>query len=174
MLILFSAIILDDGTQTRFYKVMLKFFNSRRRLMVAAIVLLAGGVVFEEWHRAHARHHDPAGNLTGQAVDSVAEFSMPEINLGATVDLWANPGVPVYDTDITYANYVFQSAIHPEDFTRLATRSDNGANFTLPMTMSGNHIDYAHFSIGNFKANLTLTPFKARPEDLIPTQLKPG
>jgi hypothetical protein len=153
---------------------MLKFFNSRRRLIVAAIVLLAGGVVFEEWHRAHARHHYPPVNLPGQTVDPVAELSMPDMNFGATVDLWANPGVPVYDGDITYANYVFQSALHAEDFTRLAARSDHGENFTLPVTMSGNHIDYAHFSIGNFKANLTLTPFKARPEDLIPTQLKPG
>ncbi|HXI70462.1 MAG TPA: hypothetical protein VNN22_08925 [Verrucomicrobiae bacterium] len=154
---------------------MLKSFHFRRRLIAAAILLLTGGVVLEEWHRAHAsRHHHPPADLTSPAVDPVGEFSMTNANYEARVDLWANPGVPVYDTDISYANYVFQSAIHPEDFTRLATRSDHGENFTFPVTMTGNHIDYAHISIGNFKANLTLTPFKAKPEDLIPTQLKPG
>ena len=154
---------------------MLKVFNSRRRLIMAAIVLLVGGVVLEEWHRAGAaRHHFPATNPASPVVDPVAEFTMTNKNFGATVDLWANPGVPVYDTDISYANYMFESALHPEDFSRLATRTGNGENFTLPVTMSGKNIDYAHFSIGNFKANLTLTPTKAKPEDLFPTQFKPG
>ena len=35
-------------------------------------------------------------------------------------------------------------------------------------------IVYSLFSLGHFKATLNMTPVKARPEDLIPTQIKPG
>ncbi|MDD5140035.1 MAG: hypothetical protein PHY43_07240 [Verrucomicrobiales bacterium] len=33
---------------------------------------------------------------------------------------------------------------------------------------------YALFFLGNFKANLNMTPVKAKPAGLIPTQIKPG
>jgi len=64
------------------------------------------------------------GNLTA-GVWIVAEFSMPDINLGATLTC-GESGVPVYDTDITYANYVFNPP-SPEDFTRLPRAVNNGA-----------------------------------------------
>ena len=157
---------------------MMNIFRSRRRLIVAGIILLAGGVVFEEWHRAGtiAAHHDhyPPTELARAAVDASTEFVMTNKNFAANVDLWLNPGVPAYDADITYANYVFQSALRPVDFDRLSTRVTDLNNPVSFLTMVDKDITYSLFSIGSFKATFNMTPTKAKPEDLFPTQLKPG
>jgi hypothetical protein len=155
---------------------MMNVFRSRHRLIVAVIILLAGGVVFAEWHRAVAiaAHHFPSTELTNPAVDVSTEFVMTNKNYEATVDLWLNPGVPVYDTDISYANYMFESALHPVDYTQLpapVTEFNNPASF---VNVVHKDITYSLFTIGSFKATFNMTPTKAKPDDLFPTQLKPG
>jgi len=154
--------------------------SSRRRVVVAALILLAGGVVFEEWHRAgtitaHQPPH-PALALTDTADDAGTEFLLTNENFSAAVDLWQNPAVHTHVADITYANFVFQSELQlsPLDFDRLATRGDGGQSRALPLTVVDKDIIYSLFSLGKFKATLNLTPVKAKPEDLLPTQLKPG
>lgn len=151
-------------------------FRSRRRLILAGIILLAGGVVFEEWHRAGtiAVHHKSPTELANPPVDVSTEFVMTNQNYEATVDLWQNPGVPVYDTDISYANFVFQSAFRPVDFERLALPATDWKSPASFLTMVHKDIVYSLFSIGSFKATFNMTPTKAKPEDLFPTQLKPG
>lgn len=159
---------------------MMKAFNSRRRLLVAALILLAGGVIFEEWHRAAtvmAPHHPhPAMALTDTADDAGTEFLMTNSDYAAGIDLWLNPAVRTRDTEISYANFVFQSELHnsPLDFDRLVTRGDAGKSHPLPLTVIDKDVVYSLFSVGHFKATLNLTPVKAKPEDLIPTQIKPG
>ena len=159
---------------------MMKAFNSRRRLIVAAAILLAGGVVFEEWHRAGTitAHHPPhpAMALTDTADDAGTEFLLTNKEFAAGIDLWLNPAVRSLDTEISYANFVFQSELHilPTDFDRFATHGDDGKSHPLPLTMVDKDIIYSLFSIGKFKATLNLTPVKADPKDLIPTQIKPG
>ena len=159
---------------------MMKAFNSRRRLIVTGIILLAGGVIFEEWHRASTitAHHlpHPATELTDTANDAGTEFLMTNKNFEAAVDLWQNPAVRTHAGAITYANFVFQSELNafPVDFDRIAKRGDDWKSHALPFTMVDKDIAYALFSIGNFKATLNLTPVKADPKDLLPTQIKPG
>lgn len=156
---------------------MIKVFNSRRRVLVAGIILLAGGVVFEEWHRAATiMAHHPATELVDTADDAGTEFLMTNKNFEAAVNLWQNPVVRPHAANITYANFVFQSELHMSlaDFDRLATRDDAGSRTAPALTMVDKDIAYALFSVGNFKANVTLTPVKADPKDLIPTQVKPG
>jgi hypothetical protein len=170
------AILLKDRSQYRLYQIMPKFFNSGSSLIVATMFLVAGGLTFQKSHRASAARlpHtfvDPS-SLT---MEHPGVFNLTNADFAAQVNLWKNPGVPVYDTDFSYANYMFHSTLNTVDFAQLATRTpDNGQNFTLPVTMSGGHFDYAHFSIGDFKANLTLTPLRAKPDDFFPTLLKPG
>ena len=155
-------------------------FNSRRRVIVAALILLAGGVVFEEWHHAATlpAHHfpHPATALTDTADDAGTEFLMTNKNFAAAVDLWLNPAVRTHVANISYANFVFQSELHitPLDFDRVATRGDEGKSYKLPLMVVDKDIAYGLFSIGNFRATLNLTPVKADPKDLIPTQIKPG
>jgi hypothetical protein len=156
---------------------MTKVFNSRRRLIMAVSILLAGGVVFEKWHRAGtvtARY--PPTDLANAPTNSSTEFVMTNKNFEANIDLWLNPGVRTHVVNISYANFVFQSELHisPLDFDRLATRGDDGRSYALPFAMVDKDIIYSLFSLGSFKATFNLTPTKARPEDLFPTQLKPG
>ena len=159
---------------------MTKVFHSRRRLIAAAIILLCGGVIFEEWHRAGtlAGHHPAhaATELTDAADDAGTEFLLTNKNFEAGLNLWLNPAVRSRATAISYANFVFQSELHnaPLDFDRLATHGDVGNSHALPLTLVDKDIAYALFSIGSFKATLNLTPVKADPKDLIPSQLKPG
>jgi len=156
---------------------MMKVFNSRRRRIMTVMILLAGGVVFEEWHRAGTMaHHHPATKLTDTADEAGTEFLLTNSDYAAGINLWLNPAVRRRDTEISYANFVFQSELHilPEDFDRLATRGEGGKSYPLPLTMAGKDINYSLFSVGHFKASLNLTPVKAKPADLIPTQIKPG
>lgn len=161
-----------------FIDAMMNVFRSRHRLIVAAVILLAGGVVFEEWHRAGTHYPHEAAHLamavTLPTDDASTEFVMTNKDFEANVDLWLNPGVPAYDTDISYANFVFQSALHPVDYAQLAARPADENNPLPFLHMVDKDITYSLFSIGNFKATLNMTPVKARPEDLFPTQLKPG
>ncbi len=157
---------------------MMTVFNSRRRLILAAMILLAGGVVFEEWHRAGTFDHlpHPATQLTDTADDAGTEFLMTNQNFAAAIDLWQNPAMPTHVANVSYANFVFQSELHlsPLDFDRLAIRGDAGKSHALPVTVIDKDVVYSLFSLGHFKATLNLTPMKAKPEDLIPTQVKPG
>jgi hypothetical protein len=154
---------------------MLNVFHSRRRLLVAGILLLAGGVAFQQRHRATTPPHDyPPTELPEPVADVRTEFVMTNKNFAAQVDLWPNPGIPVYDTDISYANYVFQSALHPVDFAQLAAGVKDFNGPAPYRILAVKDPGYSLISIGTFKAGLTLTPTKAKPEDLFPTQLKPG
>ena len=175
-----AAIFLDAFPQTRFHWGMMNVFRSRSRLILAAMILLAGGVVFEEWHHAGtiSGHHlpHPALALADMPEDAGTEFLMTNKNFAAAVDLWQNPAIPTHVANISYANFVFQSELQlsPLDFDRLATRGDGGQSHALPLTVVDKNLVYALFSLGKFKATLNLTPVKAKPEDLLPTQLKPG
>lgn len=148
-----------------------------RRLPGAAIILLAGGVGYEAWHHPGTLPpHYPPTDLTTPAADVRTEFVMTNQNYEANGDLWLNPGVPVYATDISYANCVFPSdrRISPMDFDQLAIPASDWNRPAPFLTVVDKDITYPLFSIGNFKATLNLTPTKAKPDDLFPTQLKPG
>lgn len=154
---------------------MTKVFKFRRRWLVAGIILLAGGVVFEEWYRAATiAAHYPQTDLTHVVADNNTEFVLTNKNFSAAVDLWLNPGTLTYGADKSYADLMFKSDLRPANFDQLVTHAPGGESYTSFLTMADKDLTYALFSIGNFKATLNMTTVKPTPQAILPTQIKTG
>jgi hypothetical protein len=163
----------DGRSQTRLPDLMMNVFNSRRPVIVAAIILLAGGLAHEEWLRAGnmTAHYPP---VPAVPADAGSEFVMTNSNFAATVDLWLNPGTPAYEAARTFDNFVIESELNQADFDRLVTRGNDGRSAASFLTFTDKNINYALFSIGNFKTTLNLTPVNPDPQAVLPDGVKPG
>jgi len=155
-----------------------RLFNPRFRLLLAGIILLVGGIIFEEKHRAatHAHEH-PATPAPAAARPPVGlEFLTTKSGLETNLNLWFNPLVENHDDNLTYARVLFQSQLSDSAmaYERMG-RSVPGENFHLPtVNVADKSLNYSLFSIGNFSASLSLTPVLASPSAIIPTEIKPG
>jgi hypothetical protein len=172
-----TAIILDANSQTRFYGGVMKISRPRFRLILAGIILLVGGIVFEEKHRAATlnSHHIAAPELTYAVQREITDFPANN-NFGADVNLWFNPGRQIHDDDgVAYARVLFQSELSELEAYERIKPSLGDKKINLPsMNMADKSVNYSLFTIGNFTANLKLTPVLPTPQAIIPTEIKPG
>ena len=132
-----------------------------------------------ERHRAATppKHpHQPELSVTVTAFTN--EFDLSYKNFAAAVDLWPNHAFRTSDAEITYANYIFQSELHSTiPLSQLAAEGFNKRTHLIMSSSTDKDFAAALFSIGdfgNFKASLNLKLVKAKPDDPIPTQIKPG
>jgi len=153
----------------------MNIFNPRFRLLLAGIILLAGGIVFEEKHRAATIPHITPPELAYSVPADGAEFPATNKSFSDNVNLWFNPAREIHADDLTYARVLFQSelggaAAYDRVENRIASRKIN-----LPsMDVADKTVHYSLFSIGNFTASLQLTPILPTPQTIIPTEIKPG
>jgi len=155
-----------------------KIFNPRFRLLLAGIILLVGGIIYEEKHRAATHHqtHLITAQLTYTLPPDAREFVMTNSGLTTNLNLWFNPVRETHDDGLAYANVIFQSEL--TDATMAYERMERpmaGANFHLPsVNVADKSLNYSLFSIGHFSASLSLTPILTSPSAIIPTEIKPG
>jgi hypothetical protein len=171
-----AAIILAAHSQTRFHGRVKKTFHPRLPLLLAGIILLAGGIVYEEKHRAATTHHLQPTELAYSLPYAGAEFPATNQNFSDSANLWLNPAREIHDDDLTYARVLFQSELGDPAaaYDRVETRAADGKINLPSMDITDKSVNYSIFTIGNFTASLHLTPVLANPQSIIPTDIKPG
>ena len=174
-----AAIILDARSQTRFHYRVKNMFNPRFRLLLAGIILLVGGILFEEKHRAatHRQQHPTTPELSYALPTDGLEFVLTtNSGLETNLSLWFNPARETHNEGLAYANILFQSQLSDAAaaYERML-RPVAGENFHLPsVNVADKSLNYSLFSIGNFSASFSLTPVLASPQAILPTEIKPG
>jgi multidrug efflux pump subunit AcrB len=151
-------------------------FHPRFRLILAAIILLAGGIVYEEKHRAATIPHITPPELAYSVPYDGAEFPATNENFSDRVNLWFNPAQEIHADDLTYATVILQSELGDEAsaYDRVQTRVADGKINLPSVDITDKSVNYSIFTIGNFTASLHLTPVLANPQAIIPTEIKPG
>lgn len=158
---------------------MKNIFNPRFRLLLAGIILLAGGIIFAEKHRAATLHEHRlvTPELTYTLPQDGREFvTTTNSGLETNLSLWFNPVRETHDDGLAYANVLFQSEL--ADAAAAYDRMERplaGESFHLPsVNVADKSLNYSLFSIGKFSASLSLTPVLTSPSAIIPTEIKPG
>ena len=156
----------------------MNIFNPRFRLLLAGIILLAGGIVFEGKHRAATfhGHQITAPELTYAVPYDGAEFPATNKNFSDSVNLWFNPGREIHDDSLAYGGILLQSELGSAPMVYDWTEHpDAGEKIQpSPLTVADKAVHYSLFNLGNFSATLNLTPVLATPQAIIPTEIKPG
>jgi hypothetical protein len=156
----------------------MNIFKPRSRWILAGIILLVGGIVFEEKHRAATLHRHPIAppRLAYSLPDENAESAATNKNFSDSVSLWFNPDREIHDDDMAYASVLFQSALGNEPVVRDWTEHPDPDAKIHPssLTVDGKTINYSIFHAGNFTATLNLTPVLPNQQAIIPTEVKPG
>lgn len=154
---------------------MKKIFPPRFRLILAGIILLVGGIMFEEKHRAATLHHIVPPELTYASPANDAAVTAGNDIFSDSTNLWSTSPQEIPNDDLTYARVFFQSELGAAAaYDRVQNRvADQKIN--LPsMDIADKSVNYSIFTIGNFSASLHLTPVLPNPQALIPTDIKPG
>jgi hypothetical protein len=173
-----TAIILDANPQTRFHGGVMNISRPRFRLILAGIILLISGIIFAEKHHAATlnAHHIISPELTYTVPPDSAELSATNKSFSDSVNLWFNPAQEIHYDCMTYARVLFQSELvdTAAAYDRVETRNAD-RKINLPsMNIADKSVNYSLFTIGNFTANLNLTPVLPTPQAIIPTEIKPG
>jgi hypothetical protein len=144
----------------------------KRAWLIIGIILLLGGVVFEEKHRAETvkKHTFPA--ISTEQDPEEDTYLIPKSNFSGQVDLWGDPWVKTDDPDLTYASLAFKNGLKEASIEKFQARPDNGAEPVL--TVLDRQVAYALFELGGVKLKFNLKPAFPNPEALLPTRLDPS
>jgi hypothetical protein len=139
----------------------------KRALVFIAMILLAGGILFEEKHRAETlKNHLPPVVLRDPSAapetDNYTSFS-------DQVDLWGNPWAKPGDAGSSYAGLASQTNLPPTSFDQFQSKLDY--NTQPVMTVQDREFNYALFEAGGFTLFLDLRPTYPNPQALMPSHV---
>ena len=145
--------------------------NVKRPLILVGIILLAGGVVFEEKHRAATLiNHIAAPDLKY----SVLEVQSLATNntLSASVNLWNISPVKTGGAGLNYTRANFQPDLMPASIDKFQPLP---VNKTEPViTVMDREVAYALFASRDFTLTLDLKPEYSSPTSFMPSHIDPG
>lgn len=145
--------------------------STRRYIIVAGMILLLAGVIYEEKHHAATLKHQPSQNE--------AEYPLLDLVLGTTparfedtVDLWSPTGVKADNLSLPPGGFTFGNQPAPANLRQLQLK--NGAAGGEPMlTVEDRELQYALFSLGNFTLKLDLKPVYETADAWLPSRVTP-
>jgi hypothetical protein len=139
----------------------------KRAWVFIGIILLVGGILFEEKHRAETiKNHLPPVVLGDPAA---APYMVRGNNFSDYVDLWGDPWVKTAHADSGYASLVFENDPKTASFEKFQSKLDYEA---APMiTVQDREVAYALFQAGSFTLKLNLKPAYPNPEAILPTRI---
>ena len=144
----------------------------KRVWVFIGIILLVGGVLFEEKHRAETvkQHPHPAA-WTDPDPAGIAVV-LQSSNFSDQVDLWGDPWVETDVPDFSHAYLAFGNDLKPASFEKFQSRRDHETEPVL--TVQERQVGYSLLDFGGFKLNVNLEPAYRTPEALMPTRIDPG
>ena len=143
----------------------------KRPLIFIGIILLAGGVLFEERHRAATLiSHIAAPDLEYAALET--QSLATNESFSASVNLWNNSLGTIGGAGLNYTRASFQTDLTPASLDRLQPVS---VNKTEPViTVMDREVAYALFASRDFTLTLDLKPEYSNPSALMPSHIDPG
>jgi hypothetical protein len=139
----------------------------KRAWVFIGIILLVGGILFEEKHRAETiKNHLPPVVLGDPAA---APYVVWDNNFSDYVDLWGDPKVKTSHADSGYASFVFENDPKTASFEKFQSKLDYEAAPVI--TMQDREVAYALFQAGSFTLKLNLKPAYPNPEAILPTRI---
>lgn len=144
----------------------------KRVWVFIGIILLEGGVLFEEKHRAETvkQHPHPAA-WTDPDPAGIAEVIQSR-NFSDQVDLWGDPRMKTDVPDFSYAYLAFGNDPKPASVEKFKSRLDSKTEPVL--TVQERQVGYSLLDFRGFKLNVNLKPAYSTPEALMPTRIDPG
>jgi hypothetical protein len=143
----------------------------RYLVLLAGIILVAGGALFEEKHHAATiKNHIPPPEpeyprLLTPPVETQSSF------LGYA-DLWNSPWMKKPDTGPVYADFIFQNDLDPAGFEKIHVKP--GDKTEPVITVQNREAAYSLFNAGGFKLTINLKPAYATPEAILPNHIDPS
>jgi hypothetical protein len=146
-------------------------FNMKRPLILAGIILLAGGVLYEEKHRAATvGHHIVAPDL------SYAELEEQSLatndSFSGSINLWDNPRMKIDAVGLNNTGAAFQRDLTSASFEKIQPASGNETEPAL--TVLDREVVYALFAKRDFTLTLNLKPEYSAAQPLMPSHIDPG
>jgi hypothetical protein len=143
----------------------------KRPLLLAGIILLAGGVLYEEKHRAAILYHPIVA----------PELAYPELEAQSlatngsfldNINLWDHSRVKTDEAGLSYTSFAFQKDFAPASFERL--QSNLGGKTEPMLTVLDREVVYALFATRDFTLTLNLKPAYSNPQALMPSHIDAG
>ncbi len=143
----------------------------RYLVMLVGIILVVGGVLFEEKHRAETfkNHIAPPELEYARLLRQPAET---KTNFADYASLWGSPWTQNPDPDLAYSSLTFQKDLVPAGSEKILVRP--GVKTEPVLTVQDREATYAIFSGGGFKLTVNLKPAYATPDSLLPNHLDPS
>ncbi len=145
--------------------------NMKRPLILAGIILLAGGVLYEEKHRAATvGQHIVAPDV---AYAELEEQSLAtNISFSDSINLWDTPRIKIDAAGLNYPGSAFQRDLMSASFENMQTAPDNKTEPVL--TGFDREVVYALFAKKDFTLTLNLKPEYSAAQTLMPSHIDPG
>jgi hypothetical protein len=142
----------------------------KRVWIFIGLILLAGGVLFEEKHRAESikNHLPPVALRDPTAVPVLASDSI----FSGSVNLWGDPWVKTDEVRQNPASVAFPADLKPANVEQLQSKFDYKTEPVL--TVQDRQVAYSLFQAGGFTLTLNLKPAYANPQALLPTHVDAG
>jgi hypothetical protein len=143
----------------------------KRALLLAGIILLAGGVLYEEKHRAATvRHHIVAPDVSYAELEALSLAT--NANFSDNINLWDNPRIKIGGAGLNYSSMAFQKDLPPASFEKI--QPAHGDETEPALTVLDREVIYALFAKRDFTLTLKLKPEYSSPQALVPSHLDPG
>lgn len=143
----------------------------KRPLVLVGIILLVGGVLFEEKHRAETfKHHIVAPELSYPELE--AQCLATNGSFSGRVNLWDNALVKSEDAHLNHASLAVQGNLNPAGFETLQPNPGNQSEPAI--TVLDREVTYALFASRDFTLTLNLKPEYSNPDALMPSHIDPG
>jgi hypothetical protein len=143
----------------------------KRFVYLVVIILLVGGVLYEEKHRAATTRHSPA-EPASEYPDMDLVLNRSPSHFADMVDLWNPPRVKIADTDSAFSRLMVQQDLSAAQVRPIHLRPEIRVDPVL--TVADRELRYALISAGDFRLTLDLKPAFATPEALLPDHIDPG
>jgi hypothetical protein len=141
----------------------------KRVWLSIAVILVAGGVLFAEKHRAQpVQNHLPPVILQDPA--QVPYLTGGNIFSGK-IDLWGNPWAKTENVRPAYSSFP-QKEFKPVNLENFQPKLD--VKNESVVTVQDREVAYALFEVGGFTLTVNLKPGYANPQALMPTRLNAG
>ncbi len=142
----------------------------KRAWKLIAIILLACGVLYEEYHRAETIKNHMAPVALRDPAD--APFQIRASNFSDNVDLWGDPCMKPVAVGPSYASLALQEELHPASFEKFHARLEYQAEPVL--TVENRQLVYSLLGGSTFNLKLNFKPAFPTPDTFIPNRITPG
>jgi len=144
-------------------------------LLLVAMILAVGVLIFEEQHRAATLSHQMVNHIPPPELEAPRLQAPPEVRENNFADyaiLWGRPPVNDSDPDLVYSSIMFQKDLAPAGAEKVLVRPMTKTDPVL--TVQDREAAYAIYSSAGFKLTFNLKPAFATPEALLPKRVDPG